>query len=167
MTEIGMALSNPLNPNGRIPGCVGLPMPSVEVALASIDEAVEESKEMIIEPPFGEDSDLLSGELLVGGPSVFSQYWNKPESTRDSFTADGRWFRTGDTAVVENGVFRIFGELTSRTGLSCGLEMFRLISLVALLRFVFIVKTGILGNKHVPETAYRLFFSSQVGRLST
>ena len=110
MTEIGMALSNPLDPDGRIPGCVGLPFPSVRVALASVDEGVE--GEVILEHPFV-DSDAeepVSGELLVGGPSVFAQYWNKPKETRSSFTEDGRWFRTGDTAVVERGVFRIFGE---------------------------------------------------------
>ena len=111
MTEIGMALSNPLNPEGRIPGCVGLPMPSVQVSLASSDEGGEDDnpQEIILEFPLGDDADPLSGELLVGGPSVFSQYWNKPGATRESFTPDGRWFRTGDTAVLENGVFRIFG----------------------------------------------------------
>lgn len=36
------------------------------------------------------------GELLVRGPSVFKEYWNKPLETRESFTADG-WFKTGLT----------------------------------------------------------------------
>jgi len=35
-----------------------------------------------------------SGELYVKGPSMFRQYWNKPEATKESFTADG-WFKTG------------------------------------------------------------------------
>ena len=47
------------------------------------------------------------GEIEVRGPSVFKEYWGKPEATRDAFR-DG-WFRTGDTAVVENGVYRILG----------------------------------------------------------
>lgn len=34
------------------------------------------------------------GELLVRGPSVFKEYWNKPQETRESFTDDG-WFKTG------------------------------------------------------------------------
>ena len=38
---------------------------------------------------------------------MFAEYWGKPEATRDAFR-DG-WFRTGDTAVVENGVYRILG----------------------------------------------------------
>ena len=41
------------------------------------------------------------------GPGVFTEYWGKPEATRSSFR-DG-WFRTGDTAVVENGIHRILG----------------------------------------------------------
>ena len=47
------------------------------------------------------------GEIQVRGPGVFLEYWNRPEITRDSF-ADG-WFKTGDIAVVENGVYRILG----------------------------------------------------------
>ena len=47
------------------------------------------------------------GEIEVRGPSVFAEYWGKPDATRDAFR-DG-WFRTGDTAVVENGVYRILG----------------------------------------------------------
>lgn len=34
------------------------------------------------------------GELLVRGTSVFKEYWNKPQETRESFTDDG-WFKTG------------------------------------------------------------------------
>jgi malonyl-CoA/methylmalonyl-CoA synthetase len=94
MTEIGMALSNPLR-GERVPGCVGRPLPSVEVQLV------------------GEDGEAVApgtlGEIEVRGPSVFLEYWGKPEATRAAFR-DG-WFRTGDTAVVENenGVYRIFG----------------------------------------------------------
>lgn len=36
MTEIGMALSNPLDGDRR-PGCVGLPLPGVEVKVAAED----------------------------------------------------------------------------------------------------------------------------------
>ena len=99
MTEIGMALSNPLR-GERVPGSVGTPLPSVEVQLA------------------GEDGEAVApgtlGEIEVRGPSVFVEYWGQPEATRAAFR-DG-WFRTGDTAVVENengenenGVYRIFG----------------------------------------------------------
>jgi len=34
------------------------------------------------------------GELMVRGRSVFKEYWNKPQETRESFTDDG-WFKTG------------------------------------------------------------------------
>ena len=92
MTEIGMALSNPFR-GTRVPGSVGVPLPSVEVQLV------------------GEDgSPVLDGgpgEIEVRGPNVFAEYWGKPEATRDTFREG--WFRTGDTAVVENGVYRILG----------------------------------------------------------
>uniref|UniRef100_A0A803V0J7 Acyl-CoA synthetase family member 3 n=1 Tax=Ficedula albicollis TaxID=59894 RepID=A0A803V0J7_FICAL len=48
------------------------------------------------------------GELLVKGPSVFREYWNRPEETAAAFTPDG-WFRTGDTAAYKDGVYWIKG----------------------------------------------------------
>jgi malonyl-CoA/methylmalonyl-CoA synthetase len=92
MTEIGMALSNPLH-GDRVPGSVGTPLPKVEVQLVG-----ENGKPV---PPG------TPGEIEVRGPSVFAEYWGKPDATRDAFR-DG-WFRTGDTAVIENGVYRILG----------------------------------------------------------
>jgi cyclohexanecarboxylate-CoA ligase len=37
------------------------------------------------------------GELLVKGPSLFLGYYQRPDATKSSFTAQG-WFHTGDTA---------------------------------------------------------------------
>jgi malonyl-CoA/methylmalonyl-CoA synthetase len=50
---------------------------------------------------------IVEGELQLKGPTVFSEYWRQPESTRESFI-DG-WFRTGDAAVVEEGAYRLLG----------------------------------------------------------
>ena len=93
MTEIGMALSNPLHGERR-PGSVGLPLPGVAVKLVT---------EAGAEVP-GEDE---PGEIRVRGPGVFREYWNNPEATAKSFV-DG-WFCTGDVAVRERGYYRIMG----------------------------------------------------------
>lgn len=92
MTEIGMALSNSYR-GERIAGCVGRPLPGVEVRL--VNEAGQE-----VAPG-------TPGEIEVRGANVFSEYWRKSEATLESFR--GNWFRTGDTAVIENGVYRILG----------------------------------------------------------
>jgi long-chain acyl-CoA synthetase len=39
------------------------------------------------------------GEVLVRGPSVFKQYWNKPKETEEAFV-DG-WFKTGDIGYLD------------------------------------------------------------------
>ena len=93
MTEIGMALSNPLN-GERAPGCVGSPLPGIEVRL--VDE-----RDRTVE-------DGTPGQIQVRGPMVFSEYWQRPEATAEAFTEE-RWFRTGDVAVREDGVYRILG----------------------------------------------------------
>lgn len=40
------------------------------------------------------------GEVLISGPSVMAGYWQNPEATSTSFTADG-WFRSGDVAMFD------------------------------------------------------------------
>lgn len=98
MTEIGMALSNPLH-GERVPGHVGTPVPKVEVRL--VDEQGQ--------PVGGETGKNAhpTGEIEVRGPNVFLEYWQCPEATQSSFH-DG-WFRTGDMAVIEDGSYRILG----------------------------------------------------------
>jgi len=63
------------NPRDHKIGTVGKPLTNVEVR-------------------FAED-----GELLVRGPSVFAQYWNRPEETDAAFI-DG-WFKTGDIGNID------------------------------------------------------------------
>jgi malonyl-CoA/methylmalonyl-CoA synthetase len=92
MTEIGMALSNPLE-GTRSPGHVGSPLPGMEVRL--VDDTGHDA-------PDGE-----SGQIVVRGPGVFEEYWRRPDETRAAFH-DG-WFQTGDTAVVHEGVYKILG----------------------------------------------------------
>jgi malonyl-CoA/methylmalonyl-CoA synthetase len=92
MTEIGMALSNPLR-GERVPGSVGTPLPGVEVQLMEADGKPA--------------SPGTPGGIEVRGPSVFAEYWANPGATREAFR-DG-WFLTGDTAVIENGRYRILG----------------------------------------------------------
>lgn len=72
MTETVMNVSNPHDGERRA-GSVGVPLPGVDVELASRAE----------------------GEILLRGPNVFAGYWNRPDATAHSFTDDG-WFRSGD-----------------------------------------------------------------------
>lgn len=93
MTEIGMALSNPLRGERR-PGFVGTPLPGVEVRLVDAGGAEVRPGE--------------PGEIHVRGPGVFLSYWRRPEATAAAFCGD-RWFRTGDVAIVDDGMYRILG----------------------------------------------------------
>jgi len=54
---------------------------------------------------------VVDGELLVSGPVLAEGYLGEPERTAESFPVrDGvRWYRTGDTAVVVDGVVRVTG----------------------------------------------------------
>jgi malonyl-CoA/methylmalonyl-CoA synthetase len=88
-----MALSNPLH-GERVAGCVGKPLPGVDVKLTDEKGGVVQRGE--------------SGEIVVHGRTVFLEYWNRPEETGKAFR-DG-WFLTGDIAVQDDdGVYRILG----------------------------------------------------------
>lgn len=93
MTEIGMGISNPYD-GERKAGYIGKPLAGVKARL------VDENNEVVKRGQ--------AGEIQIKGKNVFLEYWNKPEATEKTFTADG-WFKTGDVAVVEKGYYRILG----------------------------------------------------------
>ena len=66
---------------------LGLPTPAISMRIAS-DDGVK-------------SRGTGQGELQVKGPSVFSNYYNNPQATKDAFTEDG-WFKTGDTASIDS-----------------------------------------------------------------
>ena len=45
------------------------------------------------------------GELCVRGPQVMKGYWKRPDASKDAFTEDGEWFRTGDVAIIDEDGF--------------------------------------------------------------
>jgi malonyl-CoA/methylmalonyl-CoA synthetase len=93
MTEIGVGASNPLH-GERVAGTVGRPLDSV--VLRIVDES------------FVDVAPGSSGEIIIGGPSVFAGYFRRPEATAAAFR-DG-FFLTGDTACFEpDGAVRILG----------------------------------------------------------
>jgi len=96
MTEIGMALSNPLHGERRA-GRVGQPLPLVKVRL------VDESGVVV---PEG-----IPGEIQVQGETIFLEYWHDPHATSQAFQ-DG-WFRTGDWAVLDDGYYQILGRFSA------------------------------------------------------
>ncbi|KAJ3091383.1 Acyl-CoA synthetase member 3, mitochondrial [Quaeritorhiza haematococci] len=110
MTEIGMALGNPLD-GPRVPGTVGLPFPGVHARIFVPD--VKEKETVSTWKDITESVDA-PGELFIRGPQVFKEYWGRPDATKETFydlTKDGSlWFRTGDIAArTDTGYFKILG----------------------------------------------------------
>ncbi len=82
LTETSPVISSN-NPNNVKLGTVGRPIRNVKVRIAK------------------------DGEIEIAGPNVMLGYYNKPEATRDAFTADG-WFKTGDIGELsEDGFLKI------------------------------------------------------------
>jgi long-chain acyl-CoA synthetase len=86
------ATCNPLD-SDAFTGTIGLPLPSTELALLDDDGN---------EVPAG-----TPGEIAIRGPQVMAGYWQRPDETAKSMTADG-FFRTGDIGTVDaRGYFKI------------------------------------------------------------
>jgi len=84
--------ANPLDAR-EFSGAAGMPVPSTELSIRD-----ESGQELGI----GQ-----TGEVCIRGPQVMKGYWNRPEDTAATLSADG-WLRTGDIgAVDERGFLRI------------------------------------------------------------
>ncbi len=61
----------------------------------------------IIDPEKDENPEFLDleevGELVVSGPQVMKEYWNRPEKTEEVFFEAGgrKWLKTGDIAFID------------------------------------------------------------------
>ncbi len=79
LTETSPVISANSPQENRV-GRAGRPIRNVEVRIAS------------------------DGEIETRGPNVMLGYFNKPDATRDAFTADG-WYKTGDIGALDAGNF--------------------------------------------------------------
>jgi len=85
------AFNHPNRP--RKPGSIGTPIEGVEMRVVDLDG---------VEVPQGE-----AGQIQIRGHNVMKGYWNLPEATKETITADG-WLNTGDVGRVdEDGYFYI------------------------------------------------------------
>jgi len=100
MTELSpVSHANPLHGVSK-KGSVGVPLPDTDAKIVDL--------ETMQDIPIGSDA---SGELWVRGPQVMKGYWERPEETSNTITADG-WLRTGDIAKTDDdGYFYIVDRL--------------------------------------------------------
>jgi acyl-CoA synthetase (AMP-forming)/AMP-acid ligase II len=95
MTEASHQMaSNPLPPERRVPGTVGVATGTEIRVLDSRGAPV---------------ADGGSGEVAIRGPGVTPGYLNNPSANRAAFR-DG-WFRTGDQGVLQDGYLRLEGRI--------------------------------------------------------
>ncbi|MEY4537947.1 MAG: hypothetical protein RL171_2098 [Pseudomonadota bacterium] len=93
---VAIGTNNPVN-NKEFTGTIGLPLPSISIAIKN------EAGENV---PQGE-----SGEICIKGPNVMTGYYNQPEENKNAFTSDG-YFKTGDVGIMdERGYTKIVDRL--------------------------------------------------------
>lgn len=83
---------------GPYRGSAGRIIPGIELRLMD----PETGKDLSQTEGQGVNGGTLPGEIWVRGPSVFTEYLNNPDATRDSFPEPG-WFATGDVGYVNGG----------------------------------------------------------------
>lgn len=72
--------------NTEFSGTIGLPLPSIEIAIKD-----DEGRSL----PVGE-----SGEICIKGPQVMTGYYQQPAENEKAFTVDG-FMRTGDIGILD------------------------------------------------------------------
>ncbi|MEZ4630720.1 MAG: AMP-binding protein [Deinococcales bacterium] len=95
MTETVMNTGNPYE-GERKAGTVGLPFEGISLRIADVrsDLALAQGEQ---------------GEIQLKGPNISQGYWQRPEATAETWTADG-WFKTGDLGFLdEDGYVTING----------------------------------------------------------
>jgi len=85
-------------------GTVGHILPGVSVAIQSLEEDKRIGEVNGNDYPIATTTE--EGEILVKGPNVMKEYWNRPEETRSVFDPDG-WYHTGDVGRFEDGYLKI------------------------------------------------------------
>jgi long-chain acyl-CoA synthetase len=86
MSETCAIGTNNVVTSKQFTGTIGLPLPSIEIAIKDDD-----GKSL----PLGEP-----GEICIKGPNVMRGYYNQPEENEKAFTQDG-FMRTGDIGTMD------------------------------------------------------------------
>jgi long-chain acyl-CoA synthetase len=86
MSETCAIGTNNIVTSREFSGAIGLPLPSIDIAIKNDAGA---------DLPLGE-----AGEICIRGPNVMRAYYRQPEETQKAFTADG-FMRTGDIGTMD------------------------------------------------------------------
>ncbi len=130
MTEVGMAVSNPLD-DKRKAGAIGLPLPGVEIRIVKDDT---------LEPVAVSEV----GEVQIKGANVFKGYWNQPEKTAETFTADG-WLKSGDLGYFDEDGYIILVGRSKELIITGGLNVYPKEVEVVLDSFGPVLESAVLG----------------------
>ncbi|SCU69695.1 long-chain-fatty-acid-CoA ligase, putative [Trypanosoma equiperdum] len=147
MTEIGMALGQPLRPvTRRVPGTVGQALPTVQTYVFNNPEetVTDEGGEKADGKGKPAEYDTV-GRLGVSSKSVFDRYWDNPAATKKELVVNSsgqRFFDTGDTVGVkmfnsdcDSVVYTILGRTSVDIIKSSGFKLSALEIEAALLTF--------------------------------
>jgi fatty-acyl-CoA synthase len=111
LTEAGSGTH--VNPRDRIAvKCVGLPLFDIDSVIIN--------PETLQEMPIGH-----AGELLMRSPSMFKEFWNRPEETAQAFVEINgvKWFRTGDIVRMDEDGNHYFVDRLKRLVNRAGLKV--------------------------------------------
>lgn len=89
MTETSpVATANPLPDDNPKHASCGKILPNMEVMVADV----------VTQEPLGPNE---KGEIWMRGPNIMKGYWNNPQATANTLTADG-WLRSGDIGYIDD-----------------------------------------------------------------
>jgi len=101
------------NPHGRQKlQCLGIPLFNVDSRIIDIETGAELPPGQV-------------GEIVINGPQVMREYWQRPRETEEAFTEIGgrRFFRTGDLGYMDEEGYFFFADRLKRMVNVSGLKV--------------------------------------------
>ncbi|MBI4776786.1 MAG: AMP-binding protein [Deltaproteobacteria bacterium] len=97
--EKGIVLQQGFGMSEAAPGIATLSKDLAMKKAGSIGRAVFHLEARVVDGDMHEVAPGDVGELVIRGPNLMKEYWNRPEATEEAFA--GGWFHTGDLARMD------------------------------------------------------------------
>jgi fatty-acyl-CoA synthase len=97
--EVGIVLQQGFGMSEAAPSISTLPKDLALKKAGSIGRALLHVEARVVDENMNDVPPNGVGELIIRGPNVMKEYWNRPDATQEAFS--GGWFHSGDMARMD------------------------------------------------------------------
>lgn len=114
--KIGCPISQTWGLSESTGSVTAMPWDEHDDGTGSVSPLLPNTRMRIVDDDEVDVEEGMEGEFLLQGPMITKGYWDNDEATRESFSRDGLWFKTGDVGLVRNERFYVVDRKKVRRG---------------------------------------------------